>query len=276
MNFLKKIIFIAFSSIILSLILSFEVSAERYSVDGYEIPVDVVVNGHILRTPEKAFLEHDTVFVPLRAVAEATGATVNWNGETDIATVELGDDMVEFSENTSEDAAVMHEETMFVPVRDLAESLGYTVTWDDYYFQVWISAPDVFIEEEHRNHVYTNNDILLLAKVLQSECGSSPFEAKIAVANVVCNRVESDLFPDSVSEVIYDRRGGSIQFSIAYNGVLEKTEPSDECILAAKCALNGVVVAKDCLFFQADYVENSWMNNNREYAMSLGGNAFFY
>ena len=76
-------------------------------------------------------------------------------------------------------------------------------------------------------------------------------------------------------EVIYDRRYGSVQFTLAYNGRINNT-PTGECILAAKCALAGVVVAKDCLFYQAEKLTGSWMDKNREVAICVGGNKFFY
>ena len=269
--------FLSFLIITASLILSlcFCVSAEHYNIDGYEIPIEIVINGNIIKTPVNAFLENDTTYVPIRAIAEALGAEVLWNDETKTATVSKEEASIDFPVG-EEGGAILYLDTTFVPVRAVSEKLGCEVRWDDVYYQVWISAPEIVIPEEKINYSYSNPEILMIAKVLKCECGSSTFEGKLAVANVILNRVKNNQFPNSIEEVIYDRRYGSVQFSIAYNGRLDKAEPNKECYLAAKCALNGADVATDCLFFQADYVKDSWMDKNREKAASFGGNTFFY
>lgn len=251
---------------------SFCAKAEIYSIDGFEIPIDIEINGTLLECPVPAFLDGGTTFVPVRAISEAYGADVSWDDASKCATISLGEKKVDF---TIGENAVLYKDTTFVPVRAASETLGFSVEWDSFYFCVKISAPEVSLLPEQVKKAYTLDDVLVLAQILQCECGSAFFESKIAVANVVTNRVASPLFPDTVREVIYDNRYGSIQFTPAYNGKINNT-PNSECILASKCALSGVNVAPGCLFFQADYVKNSWMNRNREYAMSLGGNTFFY
>lgn len=273
MSLLKKLILSAAVLILAVSAIGFSASAEPFAIDGIEIPIDIVINGTIINTPVNAFLDGGTTYVPVRAISEAMGATVTWDANTRVATVSRYGQNINFAADSG--TAVIYKDTLFVPTRTLAESLGYAVTWDDYYCQVNISAPGVYVPAQCVKTEYTNSDILIVAQVLTCECGSAPFNAKIAVGNVICNRAASDLFPDTVTEVIYDKRYGSVQFTIAYNGKLNNT-PSRECILAAKCALSGVVIAKDCLFFQAHYVTNSWMDRNRQYAMTLGGNKFFY
>ena len=256
--------------------LVFGVSAEHYSIDGYEVPIEIIINNEKIVTNEGAFLENGITYVPVRSISEALGASVEWNPETRTASVTLTGVTVSFSEQSEnpENTAVVSENTLFVPVRTLAEALGLSAEWDENYYQVHLTAPTLTVGDEYVDQNFRNSDVLLIAQVLQCECGSSSFEGKIAVANIITNRVSHQQFPSSVREVIYDRRGGSVQFPLAYNGRINNV-PSTECILAAKCALSGVVVAKDCLFFQADWVEDSWINRNRTYAMSSGGNAFF-
>lgn len=251
---------------------AFYAKAEIFSVDGYEIPVDIEINGALLESSVPAFLDGGTTYVPLRALFEAYGAGVSWNDESKTANVLLG--QTELSFVTGENA-VLYKDTTFVPVRAASEALGFAVDWDNYYFCVRISAPEISLLPEQTKKAYTLDDVLLLAQILQCECGSGIFESKIAVANVITNRVASPLFPDTVKDVIYDNRYGSIQFAPAYNGKINNT-PNQGCILASKCALSGMVVAPDCLFFQAEYINNSWMDRNRQYAMSVGGNKFFY
>lgn len=272
----KSFFFGLLSAVLLLLFLVPGVSAEHYSIDGYEIPIEIIINNEKILTNEGAFLENGITYVPVRPISEALGASVTWEAESRTASVTLTGVTVSFSENAPlpENAAVVYENTLFVPVRTLAEALGLGAEWDENYYQVHLTAPTLTVSDEYVDQNFRNSDVLLIAQVLQCECGSSPFEGKIAVANIITNRVAHYQFPSTVKEVIYDRRGGSVQFPLAYNGRIDNV-PSTECILAAKCALAGVVVAKDCLFFQADWVEDSWLNRNRTYAMSSGGNAFF-
>lgn len=58
----------------------------------------------------------------------------------------------------------------------------------------------------------------LLAQLVEAEAGNQSFEGKCLVVDVVLNRVESEEFPDTISEVIYQDG----QFSVAHNGRLEK------------------------------------------------------
>lgn len=269
--------------------------AEPYTIDGYEIPVEIIINNAKILTAANAYLDGNTVYVPLRSATEALGADVMWDETARTATVTLGEQIAAFSESsetnesaeaieyaealaeneTDPSSAVIRNNLLYVPIRMLSEILGLSVLWDSNYYQVHISAPELLVKEECLDTDFLNSDILLIAQVLQCECGSAPFEGKIAVANVILNRVASDLFPSTVTDVIYDRRGGSVQFPLAYNGKIHNV-PSLECILAAKCAVNDAVVAKDCLFFQANSIKDSWTNRNRTYALTSGGNAFFY
>ncbi len=272
---MKKIIKYTVSAILmLAFVLSTAAAplAAGYSIDGFDIPIEILINGSMIKTPVPAFLDGGTTYAPVRAISEAFGSQVEWNDETKTASVTLADRSFDFV--TGEDALI-YRDTLFVPVRKLSESLGFSVFFDDYYCQVNITAPDIAVDESHIDTRYTNEDILLIAQVLHCEAYRNSFDGQIAVANIITNRVKSSLFPNSVREVIYDRRYGSVQFSIAYNGMLDNT-PDRVNILAAKCALSGEIVARDCLFYQADYVKDSWTNKNREYALSVGGNAFFY
>ncbi len=277
MSKIKKTVILVSLILLLATAAAFSVSAEHYSIGGFEIPVDVLVNGAIIKTPVDAFLETDnnTVYVPVRAISDAVGAEVLWFDEIKTATVTKGDTTLSFSICDPITTAVIYKDTLFVPVRALSESFGYYVTWDGYYYQVLVSAPEVTVPAEYIDTSYYNDEILIVAQVLHCECRYSSFDGKIAVANVVTNRVANHQFPNTVHEVIYDRRYGSVQFTIAYDGKLNNT-PTGECILAAKCALNGTVVAKDCLFYQSEKLTGSWMDKNREVAMCVGGNKFFY
>lgn len=86
-------------------------------------------------------IEEDRTLIPIRFLFEQMGATVDWNGETQTATISQNNTAVAFSINDTEadvngqtvsmdvPARLINDKTM-VPVRFLSENLGYTVDWD--------------------------------------------------------------------------------------------------------------------------------------------------
>ena len=89
----------------------------------------------------------------------------------------------------------------------------------------------------------------LLASLIFCEAGNQPYEGQVAVGAVVLNRVKSSVYPNSVSEVIYQ----SGQFSPAMSGWLDrvraKQDIAESALQAAEDALNGSNPVGDCLYF---------------------------
>lgn len=110
---------------------------------------------------------------------------------------------------------------------------------------------------------YDAEDLKWLSRIIMAEAGGESLAGKIAVGNVVLNRAADDGFPDTVKGVIFDRRF-SIQFTPAYNGGINNT-PSDECVTAAKLALDGANTAGNSLYFASVYAARyCWAERNRE------------
>lgn len=84
------------------------------------------------------------------------------------------------------------------------------------------------------------DDVTLLAAIIQCEAGSDIYESQLAVGAVVINRVKSGAYPNSISEVIYQRG----QFGPASSGklasVLASGSISGTAYQAATDAMNGV------------------------------------
>jgi len=64
----------------------------------------------------------------------------------------------------------------------------------------------------------TASERTLLAQLVFAEAQGEPYAGKVAVATVVLNRVDSDLFPNTIREVIYERSNGYYAFSPVQNG----------------------------------------------------------
>lgn len=95
----------------------------------------------------------------------------------------------------------------------------------------------------------TADEQALLASIIFCEAGNQPYEGQVAVGAVIMNRVRSGVYPNSISEVIYQ----SGQFGPAMSGWLDSVYASgsytDTAMQAAADALAGSNPIGDCLYF---------------------------
>ena len=96
----------------------------------------------------------------------------------------------------------------------------------------------------------SDSDLDLLAAIIYCEAGGESYEGQVAVGAVVLNRMESELYPDDMEDVIYQ----SGQFEPTWNGMLSNALASgvpDYCYESAQAALDGENPVGDCLYFHA-------------------------
>ena len=90
----------------------------------------------------------------------------------------------------------------------------------------------------------TSANQYLLARLVYAEARGESYKGKVAVAAVVLNRVRSSSFPNTLSGVIYQ----SGAFESVMNGSIYNT-PTDDCLRAAKDAMNGWDPTGGCLYY---------------------------
>lgn len=136
---MKKIIALALSVMM-------AVSAMGVTAMADDEPIKVLINGSELVIPEgdtQPFIDSDRTLVPMRAIFEALGAKVNWDGETrtivsydpisdtsitmqiDSATMFVGETPV----TLDVPAKIVNDRTV-VPIRAIAEGMNSQVGWD--------------------------------------------------------------------------------------------------------------------------------------------------
>lgn len=121
---------------------------------------------------------------------------------------------------------------------------------------------------------YNSEDLRWLSAVISSEARGESFLGKIAVGNVVLNRVRSPLFPNTVKDVVFDTAGG-VQFSPVKSGSIYN-EPTEESVLAAKVCLEGGSIDDTILFFYNPVISSStYFYEKRTYIMTVGNHDFF-
>lgn len=110
------------------------------------------------------------------------------------------------------------------------------------------ASTENFVEKDDEFD-YTEEDFRYMTGIIYAEANGESYAGKKAVGIVVMNRLRSDLFPDSIEEVLYQ----SGQFTPAYNGSLNRAmRMYDEqirtgeidgnmmsCMIAAKLTLEG-------------------------------------
>jgi hypothetical protein len=96
-------------------------------------------------------------------------------------------------------------------------------------------------EIEWIDDVFSEDEIYLLERVVESECHGADFDSKTHVAAVVLARLENERFPDTLTEVIMQPN----QFYVS------KTEIDEETKLAVEYAFCVATAADDCLWFHS-------------------------
>lgn len=104
---------------------------------------------------------------------------------------------------------------------------------------------------------FSQNDIRLMANAVHGEARGEPYIGKVAVAAVILNRVESSLFPNSPSEVIFEPGA----FTAVADGQIWLT-PNDEALKAVRDAVNGWDPSGGALYYyNPAKTTNAWIYN---------------
>lgn len=120
-----------------------------------------------------------------------------------------------------------------------------------------------------KEHELTKEDKDLLARLVHAEAKGEPFKGKVAVAEVVLNRMEDEKFPDTVKGVIYEKR----QFDPVSNGEINKPAGS-EAKKAVDEALSPEKKVTDALFFyNPETAGDKWIKT-RPVIRKIGNHAF--
>lgn len=118
-----------------------------------------------------------------------------------------------------------------------------------------------------------------LLRIVEAEAGCEDEEGKLLVANVVLNRLNSDKFPDSITEIVFQRENGVTQFSPVANGSYYKVTISEETVDAVGRALAGEDISRGALYFAARKYADSdsmrWFDEKTTLLFRHGGHEFF-
>ncbi len=258
------------------LFLFFSVSA---SADNPKIPVSVgnqTIQGYLIE--EKTMiplLEFCKIMDSSSYISSYSGGVVSIRTRGITVSAKSGDFYIEANGRCfyTDVSCRLIGNTLYVPVRAAARAFNASVTWND-------AARSVGIKDfggvcAPADQVYWDGSVLWLSRIIYAESRGEPLLGKIAVGNVVMNRVESYQFPNTIYSVIFDRKYG-IQFTPVVTGSIYNNSNA-ECIRAAKMVLEGTTVNDGVLYFlNPSIATSSWIQKNRKFAFAIGNHHFYY
>lgn len=235
-----------------------------------------------VKLSEPAAVINGITYIPLRAYANAIGASVSYNSSTRTMTltksglymtatdggyVIYANDrpIFNFSPNV-----VMSNGKMYVSLSSMMKITGYRSSVDS--SSVNISGS--YAPLAKASAYYREDEVFWLGRIITAEAKGESLLGQIAVGNIILNRVNHPSYPNTIYGVVFDRKYG-VQFSPTLDGSIYNT-PTYTAILAAKICLEGTRLSEDALFFlNPRTAQSSWIIYNREYAYTIGGHDFY-
>lgn len=246
--------------------------------------IKIVMNGERVNFVTNPVNINGNIYVTIKNFCEFMGCTVDWESGAQAVHVTLpgkldmrvwpGSKTVCANERYFYMADVCRriDNSVMVPIRALAKVFTCEVTWDAATKTVGLTGGEIL---KSADEFYDSDDLYWLARIIHAESRGEPLRGKIAVGNVVLNRVESKIFPNTIYKVIFDRKSG-VQFTPTSNGAIYNN-PSQECILAAKLCLEGhEEIASGALYFVSSRLTRCWVARNRAFIETIGGHSFYY
>lgn len=276
----KIILLLAF----LFCIANFQVSTDANN--SFFAPVCVNVNGNYVKTNNHAYLSGDHTLVSFRDIGDIFSSSVTWHPETASAKILSGGTSITVTNGKKQalvngknvilkTPATIVNDRFYVPLRFLAETFGAKVTWNATTLTANIVSDKASVPAHLKGSApYSEDELYWLSRIVNAEAQGEINKGKVAVANVVLNRVESNEFPDTVYDVIFDRNYG-VQFTPIADGSIYNN-PTRASVIAAKRALLGEDVSRQCLYFlNPKTATNSWIPKNRKFYKTIGNHDFY-
>lgn len=125
----------------------------------------------------------------------------------------------------------------------------------------------------------SDEDYDTLLHIVEAEAGTEDIKGRVLVANVIMNRTKNDEFPDTVTEVVWQRINGVPQFSPTYDGRISEVSISDETKEAVRQVLEGVDYSEGALFFiqksEAEEHNVTWFEKDLKRLFKYGVHEFY-
>lgn len=116
------------------------------------------------------------------------------------------------------------------------------------------------LEVEIPTYEFTDAEIYLLAQCVEAEAGYDDLSQKY-VTQVILNRLHSGKFPNTIVDVIYQRVNGVPQFSVAWNGAMEREVQPQTLANVYSVLVHGTDLPEYVCYFYSTSVTQNWVNS---------------
>ena len=138
---------------------------------------------------------------------------------------------------------------------------------------------DYEVLEQTKKYQLSDKDYDALLRIVEAEAGGEDQDGKLLVANVVLNRVNNELFPDTGCEGVMQNEQGIAQFSPTVDGRYQNVRVSEDTKAAVERALYGEDISQGALYFcareKADSNRLKWFDRKLTRLFSYGNHEFF-
>lgn len=224
---------------------------------------EVTFNGETYHMEVEPFVHDGRTYLPARELADFLHVSISWDRQEKIVMfqpipyyeVQAGETLLDISEKLGIPVSIL---------KKINELDGIYLYEGD---ELKTVIPTVMTEPQDE---INEEDLQLLAKIIQIESGYEPLEGQIAVGNVILNRVKDERFPNTIKEVIFQPN----QFPPAANGKLDTVEPSESAWIAAEKVLRGEMVVEGALYFYNPKVTGGSFFESRPLVAEIGNHRF--
>lgn len=131
--------------------------------------------------------------------------------------------------------------------------------------------------KEVKIYKLSEDEEYLLAKISQCEAGNCSIETRVKIMQCIWNRKQSDKFPDTIEEVIFQNSNGIYQFTpVSPNGSWYYKEPTESDYEAIEVFKNKVKDdSENILYFEDCENPDNWHSRNLEYINTFDGIRFY-
>ncbi|MBR1456332.1 MAG: cell wall hydrolase [Oscillospiraceae bacterium] len=173
---------------------------------------------------------------------------------------------------------LVYDEALWLPVQAAARLFGAELSVEEGPLRVEMTADSFRLMRGDGDYYpmhYRVDDLYWLSHIIQAEAGQEPLAGQIGVGNVVLNRVSSPLFPDTITEVVLERSGDTVQFEPTDNGSVHR-EVDEAAMLAACLCLEGFNTVGESLYFVNPLLaDDTWFESARTFCVRIGEHDFY-
>ncbi len=260
---------------------------------------EIIYKNNLVELSSKSIILDGIAYLSIEDFCKITNSKYQMDQAKKVIELRTADDYFSFSVNSQfivinnecrmMPKAFLSNNRVMVPLRYFFEELSYNLDWNEKHKVVVLTPPESesnstfesaykTISLEHKLYLinYTSEDLYWLSRIVNAEARGESYQAKVAVANVILNRVASKEYPDTIKSVIFDKKFG-VQFQPVSNNAIYQA-PSQECTNAALEALeNADKKTSGALFFiNPRIAQSSWVSSNRKFAFRLENHDFYY